>query len=116
MVAVVKGKNKQNPSTRKRKKNQVDVRLVHLVTGFAKVKGNKIEPIPGTLETIRNRVFCLKDPNNSGKSGFVTLKSNVKGVVNRLKSGDSLEASTFSIRNAGKENDQMYLPLELGRC
>jgi len=116
MVATIKSKGKQKTSTRKRRKGQVDVRLVHLVTGFAQVKGNKIEPVPGMLETIRNRVFCLKDPNNSGKSGFVTLKSNVKGVVNRLKNDDSLEASTFSIRNAGKETYQMHIPLESGIC
>lgn len=110
MDAAVKNKGQANPSARTRRKGQVDVRLVHLVTGFANVKGNKIEPVPGTLETIRNRIFCLKDPNNSGKSGFMTLKSNTKGVVNRLKPGDSLEVSTFSIRNAGKEKYQMYMP------
>jgi len=101
MVATTKSKGKNKSSTRKRRKGQVDVRLVHLVTGFAKVKGNKIEPIPGTLETIRNRIFCLKDPNNSAESGLVTLKSNLKGVVNRPKNDDSLKVSTLRIRFAG---------------
>ncbi len=104
MVTTAKDVKKQTASTTSKNKiKKIPLGLSHLVTGFVTVDDAGkvvIPPNARPLETLRNRIFCIKNSNGE----FKTYISNKNGVVNNLKA-KSIIADDLEFRGVvGKNN------------